>query len=69
MIVLFRFKNVQADVDKNGKLTVYEPESGKILCTADSCEVYYYDNHNNNWINKYLYNCISFIILATGLDH
>ena len=48
MIVVFRFKNVQADIDKNGKLTVYEAESGKILCTADKCEVYHYDNHNNN---------------------
>ena len=69
MIVVYRFKNVQADVNKNGELIVYDADTGKILCKADKCEVYHYDNHNDNWINKYLYHRISFIVLAITINH
>ena len=31
-IVLHRFENVNVDIDANGNMMVYEPESGKIKC-------------------------------------
>lgn len=32
VIVLRRFQNVSVDIDDNGNMMVYEPESGKIKC-------------------------------------
>ena len=40
MIVVFRFKNVQADVNKDGELTVYNPDTGKILVEGKVTKIY-----------------------------